>query len=67
MNIERLKEAARQVVMAALDGEEWDDLAREVFVRLARRAAAATTTTFDDKAVEYLIRKLDLDEPAPDD
>ena len=67
MNIEKLREAARQVVIAALEGDDWDELAREIFVTLARRAAASTSTQFDDKAIEYLIRKLDLDEPAPDD
>ena len=62
MNIEKLREAARQVVIAALEGDDWDELAREVFVTLARRAAAATETKYDDKFVEYLIRRLDLDD-----
>ncbi len=67
MNIEKLREAARQVVIAALEGDDWDELAREIFVTLARRAVATTETKFDDKALNWLINKLDIDEPVPDD
>ena len=67
MNNEKLMEAAQLIVEAMLDGEEWSEVMRTTFVQLARKAADATDTQMDDNAVEWLIAKLDLDVPVPDE
>lgn len=60
MNVEALKLAAMEIVRTILEDEEWDDAAGQLFLMLARKAADATETEFDDKAVEYLARKLGI-------